>query len=77
MSKRTKWTMIIGAAAAVISAAVLLILFWDRLLEKFPCRRVCCEDDFDLFSDETEDTIIPYEEEELDDFADLSHHSAE
>lgn len=77
MSKRTKWTMIIGAAAAVISAAVLLILFWDRLLEKFPCCRMRREDDFDFLSDEAEDTIIPYEEEELDVFADLSSDTAE
>ncbi len=77
MSKRTKWTMIIGAAAAVVSAAVLLILFWDRLLEKFPCCRLSCEADFDEFSEDAEDEIIPYEEAELEDFADLSQNSEE
>lgn len=77
MSKKAKWILIIGAAAAVVSAAVLIILFWDRLLEKLPCRRLSCEDDFDLSSDDMEDVVITYDEEELGDFADLGCKSAE
>ena len=70
MSKKTKWTLIIGTAAAVISAAVLLILFWDRLLEKFSCCRLCRKDDYDFIPFEEEDNVITYDEEELDEYED-------
>ena len=73
MSKRTKWAVLIGAAAAVISAVVLIVLFWDRLLEKLPCCGWCRDEDWD----NNDEDFLAYEKEELDDFADLSQPEAE
>ena len=56
MNNRTKLTILIGAVAAVISALVLIVVFWDKLLSLCPCR-VNAQDDYD---------------DELSDYADLS-----
>lgn len=56
MNNRTKLTILIGAVAAVISALVLIVVFWDKLLSLCPCR-ANEQDDYD---------------DELSDYADLS-----
>lgn len=66
MSKRTKIALIIGVVSAVVSAVVLVIVFWDRLLEKFPC----CKKESLPQEDPAED-ILTYTEEEAEAFADL------
>lgn len=69
MGKKTKLAVLIGAIAAVVSAAILVVVFWDRLLELCPCcRRNEWEDDF-LMDDE--DDTPAFTETELSDFADL------
>ncbi len=70
MNKRTKLAVLIGAIAAVVSAVVLIIVFWDRILEKLPCGKCCEEEDFP--EDTEEDEIVAYTEEETADFADLT-----
>lgn len=77
MSKRTKIAMLIGAVAAVVSAVVLIIVYWDKLLEKFPCCGLCRGEDPDVFEEEEENVVIPYAEEELDDYADLEQTTAD
>lgn len=67
MSKRTKIALIIGVIAAVISAAVLIIVFWDKLLEKFPC----CKKET-LTEEDSAEEILAYTEEEAEAFADLA-----
>lgn len=69
MNKRTKLAIFIGVIAAVVSAVVLVIVFWDRLLEKFPCCK--CREDEDFLEEVEEDEIVAYTEEEAADFADL------
>ena len=70
MGKKTKLAVIIGAIAAVVSAAILVVVFWDRLLELCPCcRRNEWEDDF--LMDEDEEDILTFTEDERNDFADL------
>ena len=39
MNKKTKLALLIGAAAAVVSAIVLIIVFWDKLLNLCPCKK--------------------------------------
>lgn len=56
MNNRTKLTILIGAVAAVISALVLIVVFWDKLLSLCPCS-ANAQDDYD---------------DELSDYADLS-----
>lgn len=70
MNKRTKFAIIISAVAAVISAAVLVIVFWDKLLEKFPCRKSWQWEPEE--EDAFEEPELAYTEEETADFADLS-----
>lgn len=66
MGKKTKLALLIGAIAAVVSAVVLVVVFWDRLLELCPC----CKNDWDdEFLDE--DEVLEFTEAELNDFADL------
>lgn len=68
MGKKTKLAVLIGALAAVVSAVILVVVFWDRLLELCPCcRRNEWEDDF-LMDDED---VPAFTEAELNDFADL------
>ena len=67
MNKKTKIALLIGAIAAVVSAVVVVIVFWDKLVAKFPC--FCrCEDDFCDETLEDEDALT---EEELADYADV------
>lgn len=56
MNNRTKLTIFIGAVAAVVSALVLVVVFWDKLLSLCPCRT----NEYDDYDDE------------LSDYADLS-----
>ena len=52
MSKRTKTALIIGAIAAVISAAVVVLVFWDKIVSYFPCRKkFFCTEDMEDFAD--------------------------
>ena len=39
MNKKTKLALLIGAAAAVVSAVVLIVVFWDKLLNLCPCKK--------------------------------------
>ena len=68
MGKKTKLAVIIGAIAAVVSAVILVVVFWDRLLELCPCCRNKWEDAF-LMDDE--DDVLTFTETERNDFADL------
>ena len=72
MNKRTKLAVVVSAIAAVISAIVLIVVFWDKLLDKCASRK--------LRWDETEpqdaDPGPAYNAEELADYADL-HPNAE
>lgn len=68
MNKKTKLTILIGAIAAVVSAVVLVIVFWDKLLALCPCKKkaACWEDEA-----APEEEGPAYNEEERNDFADL------
>lgn len=67
MNKKTKIALLIGAIAAVVSAVVVVIVFWDKLMAKLPC--CCrCEDDFCEDDLDAEDELT---EEELADYADV------
>lgn len=68
MNKRTKLAVLIGVIAAVVSAVVLVIVFWDRILEKFPC---CKKQWVEEPEEAEEDEIVTYTEEETESFADL------
>ena len=68
MGKKTKLALLIGAIAAVVSAVVLVIVFWDRLLELCPCHKNDWDEDF-LADDD--DEVLEFTETELNDFADL------
>ena len=70
MNKKTKLAVLIGALAAVVSAVILIVVFWDRILELLPCcRRDDWDDDF-LF--DGEEDMPEFTEDELNDFADLT-----
>lgn len=69
MGKKTKLAVLIGAIAAVVSAAILIVVFWDRLLELCPCRKNDWEDDF--LTDDDEEDLPAFTEDERNDFADL------
>ena len=68
MNKRTKLAVLVGVIAAVVSAVVLVIVFWDRILEKFPC---CKKQWVEEPVEAEEDEIVTYTEEETESFADL------
>jgi len=68
MNKKTKLAILIGAGAALVSAVILIVVFWDRILEKFSGRKHAWDDEF-LMDDE--DDIFDFSDEELSDFADL------
>lgn len=69
MGKKTKLAVLIGAIAAVVSAAILIVVFWDRLLELCPCCKNDWEDDF--LTDDDEEDLPAFTEDERNDFADL------
>ncbi len=80
MNKKTKLAILISAIAAVVSAIVLIIVFWDKLLELCPCRKKATEiweEDAEAEAELTAETQAAaeeeptYNEEELRDFADL------
>ena len=62
MNKKTKLALLIGAVAAVVSAVVVVIVFWDKILAKFPC----CKCDVELEPVEEEAPA-----EEFADYADV------
>lgn len=62
MNKKTKLALLIGAVAAVVSAVVVVIVFWDKILAKFPC----CKCDVELEPAEEEAPA-----EEFADYADV------
>ena len=72
MNKKTKIALLIGAVAAVVSAVVLIVVFWDKLLSLCPCKK-----DEEWFEEEAVEEEAPaeealaYSEEECNDFADL------
>lgn len=70
MSKRTKLAIFIGAIAAVISAVVVVIVFWDKLLTKCPCCKQAEEVD-EVEEPEVCEEVVAYTEEETAAFADL------
>ena len=53
MGKRTKIALIIGAVAAVVSAVVLVVVFWDKIVALLPCKKMedCFEDERNDFAD--------------------------
>lgn len=80
MKKGTKLAILIGAIAAVVSAVVLVIVFWDKLLEKCPCKKNRFEEELEEAEAEAveePEEIIAYTEEETADFADLGEPEAE
>ena len=82
MKKGTKLAILIGAIAAVVSAIVLVIVFWDKLLAKCPCKKAQCEEELDEAEAEAEvveepEEVVVYTEEETADFADLGEPEAE
>ena len=84
MNKKTKIALLIGAAAAVVSAIVLIIVFWDKLLSLCPCKKKATDvweeeavaeaevtAEAEAAAEEFAEEAPAYEEEELKDFADL------
>ena len=84
MNKKTKIALLIGAAAAVVSAIVLIIVFWDKLLSLCPCKKKATDvweeeavaeaevtAEAEAAAEEFTEVAPAYEEEELKDFADL------
>ena len=79
MNKKTKIALLIGAAAAVVSAVVLIIVFWDKLLNLCPCKKKATdiwEEDAEAEAEvkaeaEAVAEELAYSEEEQQDFADL------
>ena len=54
MGKRTKIALIIGAVAAVVSAVVVVVVFWDKIAALFPCKKKSyCEEELTDFADLT------------------------
>ena len=76
-NKKTTLAVLIAAIAALISAIVLVVVFWDKLLAFCPCKKKaedrCCEDEEPEVPEEepAEEAEPAYNEEELQDFADL------
>ena len=60
-SKKSNIAIFFGSVAVLISAIVLVVVYWDKLLSLLPCK---CKKD-DAFAD-------PDLAEELQDFADLN-----
>lgn len=79
MNKKTKIAILIGAIAAVVSAVILIVVFWDKLLSKCPCKKKATEaweEDAEAEAEvkaeaEAVAEELAYNEEELQDFADL------
>lgn len=72
MNKRTKLAVAVSAIAAVVSAVVLIIVFWDKLLDKCASRKLRWDD----AEPQEADPGPAYNAEELADYADL-HPDAE
>lgn len=67
MGKKTKLAVLIGALAAIVSTVILVVVFWDRLLELCPC----CKHDWESDFPEDDDDVLEFTEAERNDFADL------
>lgn len=76
MKKNSNLAFLIGAVVAIFSTAVLIIVFWDKLLSLCPCKSSACdhtesaEEESELSSNEE---TITYTAEETADFADLQN----
>ena len=78
-NKKTTLAVLIAAIAALISAIVLVVVFWDKLLAFCPCKKKAT----DIWEEEAEAEAevkaeaeavaeeLAYSEEEQKDFADL------
>ena len=64
MEKKNKTLILLGALAAIISAVVLIVLYWDKLLSLLPRRhkKSYCED---YLTDEDMD-LLDFDDEEFD-----------
>ena len=75
VSKKTKIAVLIGAVAAVVSAVILVVVFWDKLLSKCPCKKKATDQWAEDAEAEAEVAAmadaLAYNEEEIQDFADL------
>lgn len=54
MSKRSKLAILIGVVAAVVSAVVLVVVFWDKLAALCPCRKKEYDDELSDYADISE-----------------------
>ena len=57
MNKKTKLAILISAVAAVVSAVILIIVFWDKLLSLCPCKKKATdiwEEDAEAWEEEAE-----------------------
>ena len=80
MKKGTKLALLIGAVAAVVSAVVLVIVFWDKLLAKCPCKKAQFEEELDeteAGAAEEPEEIIVYTEETAEEPTDVEAPAAE
>lgn len=84
MNKKTKIAILISAIAAVVSAVILIIVFWDKLLSLCPCKKqeeelpeeVPAEEEVPVVEEAPAEEAAAeeapaYSEEECRDFADL------
>ena len=75
MNKKTKLAILISAVAAVVSAVILIIVFWDKLLSLCPCKKKATDQWAEDAEAEAEVAAmadaLAYNEEEIQDFADL------
>lgn len=74
MKKGTKLAVLIGAIAAIVSAVILIVVFWDKLLALCPCKKAAVEEEVPEEEEaeaEAEEEVVVYTEEETADFADL------
>ena len=84
MNKKTKLAVLIGTVAAVVSAVVLIVVFWDKLLNLCPCKKKATDAweeeaeaeaevaaEAEATAEEFAEEGPAYNEEELRDFADL------
>ena len=84
MNKKTKLAILISAVAAVVSAVILIIVFWDKLLSLCPCKKKATDAweeeaeaeaevaaEAEATAEEFAEEAPVYSEEEQQDFADL------
>lgn len=69
MNKKTKLALLIGVIAAVVSAVVVVIVFWDKLLALCPCKEKA--GDAECCAEDAPDDGPAFSEDERQAFADL------